>query len=39
MMEKKKQRKMVLMLVLLFTFQFLSCIDTVLKIRTKIKSI
>lgn len=38
-MVKKNQKKMVVMLVLLFVFQFLSCIDTAIKIRTTIKSI
>ena len=39
MMEKRKKRTMVAMLALLFAFQFLSCIDTALKIRTTIKTI
>ena len=30
-MVKKNQKKMVVMLVLLFAFQFLSCIDTAIK--------
>lgn len=38
-MVKKNQKKMVVMLVLLFAFQFLSCIDTAINIRTTIKSI
>ena len=39
MMEKKTKRTMVAILALLFAFQFLSCIDTAIKIRTTIKSI
>ena len=39
MMEKKTKRTMGAILALLFAFQFLSCIDTAIKIRTTIKSI
>ena len=39
MMEKKTKGTMVAILTLLFAFQFLSCIETAIKIRTTIKSI
>lgn len=39
MMEKKTKGTMVAILALLFAIQFLSCIETAIKIRTTIKSI